>query len=86
MSSTFRVINAPSSVLLHAQYRKMDSLVMVERRNIFHNLLIDQIKECHEQFLQVVCLAPSQLIWFSFSSLASFTSVTLFVLDSVSCI
>lgn len=34
------------------KYRKMDSIVMVERRNIFHNLLVDHLKEHHEQFLQ----------------------------------
>ncbi|KAK4316208.1 hypothetical protein Pmani_012613 [Petrolisthes manimaculis] len=34
------------------KYRKMDSIVLVERRNIFHNLLLTTLKEHHEEFLQ----------------------------------
>ncbi|XP_068232688.1 LOW QUALITY PROTEIN: DNA replication factor Cdt1 [Palaemon carinicauda] len=34
------------------KYRKMDSVVMVERRNIFHNSLINIVREHHAEFLK----------------------------------
>ncbi|XP_069955903.1 DNA replication factor Cdt1 [Cherax quadricarinatus] len=34
------------------KFRKMDSIVMVERRNIFHNSLVDILRDHHDQFLQ----------------------------------
>ncbi|KAK7075003.1 replication licensing factor Cdt1 [Halocaridina rubra] len=37
-----------------AKFRKMDSIVMVERRNIFHNSLIDILKEHHGEFLKTL--------------------------------
>ncbi|KAG0729771.1 DNA replication factor Cdt1 [Chionoecetes opilio] len=48
LSMLFGSSSAPQT----PKYRKMDSVVMVERRNIFHNRLIEQVKEYHEQFLQ----------------------------------
>ncbi|XP_063886979.1 DNA replication factor Cdt1-like [Scylla paramamosain] len=50
LSKMFESSPAPQMTKTH--FRKMDSIVMVERRNIFHNLLIDQVKEYHDQFLQ----------------------------------
>ncbi|XP_076056063.1 chromatin licensing and DNA replication factor double parked [Oratosquilla oratoria] len=34
------------------EYRKMDSVVIVERRNIFHNALIEILKQHHKEFLE----------------------------------
>ncbi|MPC40435.1 DNA replication factor Cdt1 [Portunus trituberculatus] len=45
-------VSSPAPQMTKTQFRKMDSIVMVERRNIFHNLLIDHVKGYHDQFLQ----------------------------------
>ncbi|XP_069186272.1 LOW QUALITY PROTEIN: DNA replication factor Cdt1 [Procambarus clarkii] len=48
LSRKFEEVAHPQTL----KYRKMDSIVMVERRNIFHNSLVDILRDHHDHFLQ----------------------------------
>ncbi|KAG7159671.1 DNA replication factor Cdt1-like [Homarus americanus] len=48
LASRFDEVARPEN----SKFRKMDSIVMVERRNIFHNSLVDILRNHHDEFLQ----------------------------------